>query len=278
MLTFVDRSRTVQIPGKGTQPRTLSTLIRYPAQGPASAVDVPGAAAEKRGGPFPLIVFGHGFAQTPAPYARLLQDLARAGYVVAAPVFPLENANAPGGPNESDIVNQPADMSLVITGLLEESGVPASGLGGLIDPRRIAVAGHSDGGESALLAAYARGAADHRIRAAVILSGARLPDDQRFDFAPVTPPLLAVQGTGDTIHPARFTSAFFAVAPRPKYLLTLFGADHLGPYSDEEPQLDIVERVTLAFLNGYLNGDPAAQRQIQADGDVAGTSSVVASP
>ena len=66
-------------------------------------------------GPFPLIVFGHGFAVTPAPYAALLRAWARAGYVVAAPVFPLGNANAPGGPNERDLVNQPRDMSFVIT-------------------------------------------------------------------------------------------------------------------------------------------------------------------
>ena len=41
---------------------------------------------------------------TPHVYAPLLDAWARAGYVVAAPVFPLGNANAPGGPNESDLV------------------------------------------------------------------------------------------------------------------------------------------------------------------------------
>ncbi len=56
----------------------------------------------------PLIVFGHGFAVTPAYYWRLLRSWAQAGYVVAAPVFPLENQHAPGGPNEADLANQPA--------------------------------------------------------------------------------------------------------------------------------------------------------------------------
>ncbi len=82
-----------------------STVIRYPTRAT---------------GPLPLIVFGHGFAVTPAYYFRLLRAWARAGYVVAAPVFPLENANAPGGPNESDLVNQPRDMSFVITSMLTQ--------------------------------------------------------------------------------------------------------------------------------------------------------------
>jgi hypothetical protein len=41
----------------------------------------------------------------PATYASLLLAWARAGYVVAAPVFPLTNASAPGGANESDLVS-----------------------------------------------------------------------------------------------------------------------------------------------------------------------------
>ena len=64
------------------------------------------------------MIFGHGFAVTPGPYAPLLDAWARAGYVVPAPIFPLGNANAPGGPNESDIVNQPRDMSFVISQML----------------------------------------------------------------------------------------------------------------------------------------------------------------
>jgi hypothetical protein len=38
-------------------PRPLETVVRYPAAG----------------GSYPLILFGHGFALTPARYARLLR-------------------------------------------------------------------------------------------------------------------------------------------------------------------------------------------------------------
>ncbi len=226
------------------------------------------------GGPFPLVVFGHGYAVTPAPYAPLLRAWTRAGYVVAAPVFPLENANAPGGPNEADLVNQPRDMSFVISGMLALGQARSGFLGGLVDPRRIAVAGQSDGGETALAVAYDRHFRDQRVRAAVILSGAELPGTGGFDFPRPSPPLLATQGTADAINPPSYTSAFFDVAPPPKYLLTMFGASHLGPYTDRQPQLGIVERVTVAFLDGYLKDAPGATGRIADAGDVSGTSVV----
>ena len=116
VVTFTDRHRTIRLPDGAVVPRRVVTVIRYPLH---------------VAGPFPLIVFGHGFAVTPAPYAALLRTWAAAGFVVAAPIFPLGNAHAPGGPDEADIVNQPSDMSLVITRL--ETGR----LGGLIDRTRL---------------------------------------------------------------------------------------------------------------------------------------------
>ena len=62
-------------------------------------------------------------------------ELARAGFVVAAPVFPLCSAGAPGGPEESDVINQPGDMSFVISSLLAvSSGGRRRPLAGLVDP------------------------------------------------------------------------------------------------------------------------------------------------
>ena len=132
------------------------TYVRYPALGAPGEVDVRNAAPASAGGPYPLVVFGHGFAVTPHVYASLLQSWARAGYVVAAPVFPLGNADAPDGPDEADLVNQPADMSFVISSLLALNQPGAGALTGLIDPGQIAVAGHSDGAETALAVAYSR--------------------------------------------------------------------------------------------------------------------------
>jgi dienelactone hydrolase len=273
VVTFTDSSRKITLPGRSRGPRTLMTLIRYPAAGPPSDIDVHGATPV-RGARFPLVIFGHGYAVTPGIYAALLQAWARAGYVVAAPIFPLENANAPGGPDESDLINQPGDMSFLITRLLALSRAPAGFLAGLIDAREIAVSGQSDGGETALAVSYNLYYLDRRVRATVILSGAKIPGVSGFDFPIPAPPLLATQGTADRVNPPSFTSAFYDVAPRPKYLVTLFGADHLGPYTDGQPQLGIVERVTIAFLDLYLKGVAAARGRMFSAGNVPGASTV----
>jgi predicted dienelactone hydrolase len=248
LFRFVDRSRTIRLPDGRRVPRSLETTVRYPATG----------------GPHPLIVFAHGFALTPATYSRLLRAWTQAGYVVAAPSFPLENADAPGGPNESDLVNQPRDVSFVISRLLVLNVRPSGVLEGRIDPSQIAVAGHSDGGVTALAVADDRRFRDRRVRAAIVMSGATLPGMGPFPRS--GPPLLAVQGTADTINAPATTADFFRLAGRPKFLLWLLGASHRSPYTDQEPQLGIVEGVTVAFLDRYLKGRPlraldkAAQR------------------
>lgn len=203
-------------------------------------------------GPWPLVVFGHGFATTPFRYRRLLRAWAAAGYLVAAPVFPLGNANAPGGPDENDIVNQPRDMSFVIARLLAASASAGSPLRGLVEGSRIAVAGQSDGAETAFAAAYERPWHVRRVRAAVILSGAEL--GRHVGLASHTPPLLAVQGTADRINPPVYSLDLFHAVPRPKFLLLLRGAGHLPPYTNPGSRLAAVERVSTAFLNHYLRG------------------------
>jgi dienelactone hydrolase len=278
VLRFVDESRRIELPDGRRQPRALVTYVRYPAVGPATGTDLSNAATARADGPFPLVIFGHGFALTPKRYARMLQSWARAGYVVAAPVFPRENANAPGGPDESDLINQPADMSLVISRLLALSAGGKGPLAGMIDPKKIAVTGHSDGGDTALAVAYDGSYRDARVGAAVILAGAEIPEAGSIAFPPAGPPLLAVQGTADTVNPPGATTAFFTTARRPKYLLTLIGAEHLRPYSDQQPQLSIVERVTTAFLDAYLKHAPSALAQLGRIGNARGTASLLAEP
>jgi len=227
-----DPQRTMRVAGHA-QARAFATVLRIPEGIP---------------GPLPLIVFGHGYAVTPAPYAPLLDAWTRAGYVVAAPVFPLENAGAPGGPDERDLVNQPGDMSLVISALLDPGDPATAAVAGRIDGRHVAVAGQSDGGDTALAAAYDGADRDPRIAAALILSGAEDPFAAPFAMPPTGPALLAVQGTADTINPPAMTDAFFTPAGAPKYLLRLIGAGHLPPYTEPGPELSAVRRVTVTVV------------------------------
>jgi dienelactone hydrolase len=278
VLRLVDTRRTIRLASGAIEPRTLLTYVRYPALGGPGRGDLPDARAARANGPFPLVVFGHGFAVTPGTYTRLLQSWTRAGYVVAAPVFPLGNANAPGGPDESDLVNQPADMRFVISRVLAAASTSSSPLYGLVDSTRIGVSGQSDGGDAALALAYDSRFRDPRVRAAAILSGAETPGIGAFDFPAGGPPLLATQGTADTVNPPGLTRAFFTAARRPKYLLSLIGAEHLPPYSAQQPQLAIVERVTVTFFDAYLKHRPGALRRLLTRGRVAGISSLLAAP
>jgi pimeloyl-ACP methyl ester carboxylesterase len=215
---------------------------------------------------------------TPELYAKLLASWAQAGYVVAAPVFPLGSPAAPGGPDEADVINQPRDMSFVISSLLSPDESDTGPLAGLIDPTQIAVAGHSDGGETALAVAYSRRFGDPRVDAAVILSGAEMSGVGGYAFTRGSPPLLAVQGTADTSNEPRFTKAFMKLARRPKFLLSLLGAGHLRPYTSQEPQLAIVKRVTVAFLDRYLKGQSGVLNDLVASARVAGASALLAYP
>lgn len=276
LLRLVDSSRTVRLPGGKTVPREVDTFVRYPAIGSPSSVDLDAAPADRQAGPFPLVVFAHGFDVTPATYARLLRAWTRAGYVVAAPVFPLTNANAPGGADERDLLNQPDDVSFVITSLQAASAAPTGPLSGLIDPAKIAVAGHSDGAETALAVAYNNHVRDRRIKAAVVMSGAEITGLPGYRFTPDEPALLAIQGTADRSNPPMFTRAFYRAARRPKFLLALPGARHLAPYTWQQPQATIVAKATTAFLDHYLKHGPLTA--LLADGNQAPFAHLTAAP
>jgi dienelactone hydrolase len=274
---LLDRSRTIKLKRGLRGPRPLLTYIRYPAVGSPGGAEEPDAAPDPSTGPYPMVVFGHGFGVTPAIYSRLLDAWASAGFVVAAPLFPLANGDTPGGPEESDVVNQPRDMSFVISSMLSMNAPGAGPLAGLINPSEIAVAGHSDGAETALAVAFSRRMRDPRVRAALVFSGAKMSGVGGYSFTPALP-LLAVQGTADIDNEPRYTDEYFAQAGRPKFLLRLLGAAHLPPYTDEEPQLGIVERTSLAFLERYLEGQAGALARLLSSGSVPGRSALASDP
>lgn len=267
-LALVDRSRRI-----AGHPRTLVIVVRYPALGPTSNRDVRGARPATAAGPFPLVVFAPGYRLAPYTYTQLLRAWTRVGYVVASPYFPLTNANAPIV-DRSDLSNQPQDLRFVISQLLAIRTAP---LQGLIDASHIALGGHSDGVDSALAVVYSK-SRDPRIRAALGFSGAEVAAFTGFPSPTRGIPLLAAQGTADSVNSPSGTDAYFAAAPRPKYLLSLLGAEHTSPYQSAQPYLGIVERVSTAFLDRYLRRQQAAGRRLAAAGDVPGRSTLQSVP
>ena len=221
-------------PARGTVPghpgRVLTTIIRRPAALP---------------GPLPLIVFGHGWNVNPTTYETLLDAWAAAGYVVAAPTFP-DSANTLPGRPVSNYPEQARDISFVITSLL-------AGGAGPIDPTRIAVAGHSDGGTDIALLALNPAFGDPRIRAYLCLSG-EIPGGVPGPWgAPVSGALLVAVGTHDQYGlQGRATQVFATAGVAAKALLTVIGGDHEGIFDGPTAVAAAVRAETVRFLNAAL--------------------------
>ena len=199
-VTLIDGSRPTISRGRTIAPsRTITTLVWY--------ADAPGRR--------PRIVFAHGFQVGPLPYAQLCETWAATGYVVAAPEFPLTDAAVAGAAlDEADIENQPADVRFVVASLTS-----GGSLSDRIDGTRIALAGHSDGAETALATGVERGLA---VRAIIALAVSPLPSGA----VAAAPPLLVGQGDRDTINPPQLGQTVYDQAGRPRYLLHLRGAGH----------------------------------------------------
>lgn len=258
---FTEPGRVLEPPhspaGDVPAPRALPVQVRYPSEDAGSAATA-GAEPARGAGPFPLVVFGPGYDEVPQDYAVLLDAWARAGFVVAAPTFPLTNPQSPGGPDESDVVNQPADLSFLTSMLLRESSGRGDPLTGLLVPGDVAVAGQSDGGDSALALADNSCCRDPAVRAVIVLAGAEWRGFAGSWFPPPAVPLMAVQGTADKVNPAADTGQYFARAPEPKFLLCLPGAGHLGPFTTSSGAEELVARATTDFLGRYLYDSQAS--------------------
>ena len=251
--------------------RHLPTVIFYPAVGNDPAPETASAPGLYRS--WPLVIFAHGYNVTPLTYHDLLHHLAQSGFVVAAPSFPLETQ---GGPlDENDLRNEPGDIRYVITQVLAASG--RSGvLSGLVDPGRIAVIGHSDGGEAALGVAYLAGESDNRIGPVVAMAAQAILNGDKVSAGPVRHSLLVVQGTADTINPPARADQVYASAPSPKAYLHLLGGGHLPPIVDNNQWRPVVEATVVDWLDAWF-GPPnsvGVAARIGHDANVPGTASI----
>ncbi len=272
--TFVDESRPT--PANASQPglpsRTLQVRVWYPAVAPNTEsiqdddfasipdptplFDAPPATGS---GPFPLIVFGHGLGAAPAEYGDLLATWAGAGYVVAAPAFPLNSENSPGLADPGDVVNQSGDVSAVITHAISlSSSADGRALAGMIDGERVGVAGHSNGGITIAGLIGQACCVDERVDAAIIIAGtSQLLPGKTFDWSR-TPPLLIVHGENDTVIPYDEGARIFNSARSPKGLFTLIDSDHNSYLFSDSRAFPITAKATLDFFNGYVKSDAAA--------------------
>lgn len=261
-LTFVDHSRkTVDPTGPRSAPsRTLVTDLYIP-----------------RGkGPFPLIVFAHGNAGNPGKLTQMLSAWSKAGYVVAAPAFPLTNDLTDAKSVIVDYVNQPGDVSFVMDRVLAASRRSGTPLSHKINPRRIGLAGHSLGGATAYGVAFNACCRDRRVDAVITMDAVHAPfGNHKFRFRGM--PLMMIHIVGDPVVPFSASKDIYALAAPPKYLMALNQGIHFEPFENApSPHDAAVIAASTAFWDGYLKHDRAARRRIVPAGTEPGLSTVTA--
>jgi dienelactone hydrolase len=238
--------------------RPLPTTVWYPATGAAQASPAPADDAQVAPGRFPVVLFSHGLTAQPADYEAMLARWAQAGFVVAGPTYPRTSYGAADF-DSGDIVNQPQDASSVLDSLLALTDP----LRTIIDPDRLAAAGHSGGGITTvgLFSAHR----DERLKAGVVLAGT---DFQGVPFTGPSAALLFVHGRKDNTVAYRAGRAVFAAVPWSRALLSITDGGHVTQGDDFEA----TTRTSTEFLRWSLYGDAAARGRIPAaarTGDIA---------
>ncbi len=209
--------------------RELKTTVWYPAEARAFEIlrwsDTPIAQGA---GPFPLLIYSHGFSSYRKDVLYLVKHMASYGYIVAAMDYPLSNFSTPGGPSTEDVVNQPGDISFLLNYFLEgnqtqEHQTPQSIFRAAIDTNRIGAIGLSLGAMTTELVTYHPTLRDNRFKAAVSIAG----------------PM------------AMFTKAFFKESEIP-FLMIGSTVDAFIPYDTNA--MVVPERVPLSVLVSISNG------------------------
>ncbi len=288
------------IPVSEATPVVSISPVTLPASGRAVDLEMR-VSAPVTGRDLPIILLSHGQGQSNHlsslnGYGPLVNFWAAHGFVVIQPTHlssrTLEIESGPQGPLFWR--SRAEDMTRIIDGLdVIEATVPQ--VAGRLDRSRIAVVGHSMGGQTAGMLLGARltdvdgtvvDLAEPRIKAGVVLAapgngGADLVPAvaERFaffrhpDFGTMTTPALVVVGDEDasphlTVRGADWHADSYHLSPGPKWLLTLRGAGHgLGGVSgydvaettDESPErVTAVQRLTWAWLRTALDPEDAA--------------------
>jgi dienelactone hydrolase len=235
-------------PTDGLPERPLETTVRYP---------------DADGGPFPLIVFAHGFIDHPNEFTELTTTWAEAGYVVAAPAFPSTRVDAAGGPDAADLPNQPADVRFVIDEVARLAEGAGHELAGRVDLERVGVAGHGLGVTTVLAPTFHSCCRDDRIDAALALSGVLIDLDGAYQFSAT--PLMVLFGDADEFLQPTTGTDLYERAQAPKLLMTIIGGTHYQPYRDgTDPADETVAVATTRFWDHYLAGDAALDDLLSA--------------
>lgn len=263
------------------------------------ALDAPPLAGRGR---FPLLVFSHGYGGCGLGAVFLTERLAARGWVVAAPdhhdrhsaarirTGPVRRLDRAGllrhareigssGPEDrGPLLYRLDELRLVVDRM-----AGSAPFGKIVDPKRIAVGGHSLGGFTALgLCGTIEARHDERVRALLLFStGAGGYLYRSSELARVRIPAMVFLGErerrsrrgGRTM--AEIADGLFRALAPPKYFLEVRGASHFsfnGRLSDNlgarllsgtEEELEVIRRYSIAFLETHVAGEERAGRALE---------------
>jgi predicted dienelactone hydrolase len=291
-------SCTVNVGYRATEIGGRVVALWYPTDAPASVYPYsanfsgqlaanapPGKACGARA---PLVVFSHGDLGCGLQSVTFTEELARHGYVVAAPDHadaalchtkaPATGVNPPSPPVQPGILSpeewsdrsrkdRRQDVEALLDTLLADRQFAA-----VIDPEHIGVAGHSLGGYTVVgLAGGWPSWRDDRIRAVLALSPYVMPFQVKGTLREVAVPIMYQGGTLDVGITPFLTGprGAFAAAQSPAYLVVLPRAGHFAWVNcgHEHTTRSCLEHVRdarlaadygIAFFDRYLKGQPAS--------------------
>lgn len=275
--------------GTTTPGRVLKVEILYPTLAVRPPAVRALAAPAVAFGPYPVVVFAHGYDIGPDSYRALLASWVEAGFVVLAPFFPDTSPAAVaaqhGVDTEGDVFNQPGDVAFVVSQVVAAAnGSPAPRIGylrSMLDPARIILAGQSDGGDTVAALMYdtayssLRAHLAARPAAVAILSGAefqRAADG--YPAGQAGPPVLVAQSLADACNEPGRSSAIYNSLRGPKWFLAFKSASHLGPYVGIGASAVVVKRTTVGFFDLALGLPGASARTVARDGLWQGVSTI----
>lgn len=172
-------------------------------------------------GPFPVVLFSHGFSGIRVQSSFLTSHLASWGMIVVAPDHPSRALpDVLLGTATGDRAGAVDDLLRSLELLQAENATAGSRFEGRVDAERVGVVGHSAGGGTSIAAAL-----DPRIDGYVSLSAGGPAEGAAY---PVTPSLFVAGSLDAVVPPAERTMPAFAGAPSPSTYVELAATGHQG--------------------------------------------------
>lgn len=240
--------------------REIACDVRYPAVSATSE-------ATPDNGPFPLVVFGHGFVMGPDDYDDLSAGMVNAGYVVA--LVATEQTFAPSHQNFG------LDLAFVANEMVQNGATGI--LDGWLQPHA-AIAGHSMGGGAAWLAA----STNPLIDAVVAFAPAETNPSASAAGADIQVPVLVMSGSADAITPpdTQHLPLYHSTTGAPcRAFASLVDGSHCG-FADQgtlcdigeigfqglshAEQLELTLGLLVPWLDTFLRDDPLAWGEFEA--------------